>query len=776
MILIFSSFITNQRSNNRYSRYDIFKYTLDSYKDIPFTDIYLFILLDNEFKHLEYSLTDYIYTTFSRLSKDKINITYDRYVRQSQWLPFINYIVEKHGIDELAWFTQNDDHVFVDYNMDIVNEGIELLKKDPTEHKSIYLSHWPEILKMSGKYQEPILVNNYVKFDLSLLDSIQIFNLKLLYYVFAIYKWKNDHIRIDSVLNELTSTPSEDNPLSQTIYVPLREICRHFDGYDHVRMDRSVCGPLELPSNTFSYTKDKLIAKMTAKHYSFWAFNNNFNIPQKWIDINLSLHNNVIEHSIPDNSIKQYHKNNEIIFEKDIIHLDRHIWTPISLGWNCSPASFRAHNMNYKKENGYLTCPFDLCVTPYLALCQCILEDFDRNKFFNLRVEYDPINKQDCILNEYNMWFNHESEKQNNNVMVEWYPGKYADNNYNLFKERYEKRITNFLNYIKNSKNILFIIKNTYYDIKYLIQIIKYKYPILNFKILILNETDNIFYNQYIHSPDFPKSIDDNVHMTQFKEKINNIFNKYNMITDVNYKKHYRAIILILASNNTPVYKNCRKIWKEYMNIDPSIKVFFVYENITEEEKLDDYDKESDIIFPDIPKSIFIKKTVEAMKLIHQSFTYDFFIRTNLSTFWDFKNLHLHLNELPTKNCYSGDGPLPGYNSNGFYLSGTDTIITPEMIDSIIKNEHLVDFQLAEDAAMGKYFHKFLGVPMLPNRICFFEDITSINELDKINTRIDNAITNNKDHYRVKTLNGNREEIDMFISKQLLKKIYNILL
>ena len=46
---------------------------------------------------------------------------------------------------------------------------------------------------------------------------------------------------------------------------------------------------------------------------------------------------------------------------------------------------------------------------------------------------------------------------------------------------------------------------------------------------------------------------------------------------------HYRAVILVLASNNNQIYKNFRKIWKAYMNIDSSIRVFFVYEQITEE-------------------------------------------------------------------------------------------------------------------------------------------------------------------------------------------------
>jgi hypothetical protein len=52
---------------------------------------------------------------------------------------------------------------------------------------------------------------------------------------------------------------------------------------------------------------------------------------------------------------------------------------PISLGWNCNPALYRANNLNYKKGNGYLTCPFDLCVSPFIGLCKCLYDEFDNN-------------------------------------------------------------------------------------------------------------------------------------------------------------------------------------------------------------------------------------------------------------------------------------------------------------------------------------------------------------------------------------------------------------
>jgi hypothetical protein len=168
------------------------------------------------------------------------------------------------------------------------------------------------------------------------------------------------------------------------------------------------------------------------------------------------------------------------------------------------------------------------------------------------------------------------------------------------------------------------------------------------------------------------------------------------------------------------------------------------------------------------------KRAYMEKQLQGQNIKYDFFIRTNLSTFWDFDKLHSHLNVLPKLYCYSGDGPLPGYNSSGYYLSGTDTIVSHGMIESITRSEDALDFNLVEDAAMGKFFHRAFGAPMLPSRICFFEDIIDVNQTELIRNRIDNAIQNGKDHYRVKNQTDNRENLDKCVYTELLKKIYGI--
>jgi hypothetical protein len=291
MILILNAFITDNRCRgNRHRRIDIFRYTLYSYRNIKFNKIYIFILLDKNYIKHKNDLISFIYNNFSSLSKENIIIEFNRFYKQCQWELLITSLYSEFGGNIPVMFLNNDDHVFIDYNNTILDEGIELISNENNKHKSIYFSHWTEILLLSGKYNQPERNGNYIKFNLTVLDSIQIFNLEFLFYILVTYKWKNDHIRIDTLLYEITDSPYQNNILNQVIYVPLKELFRKFDGYNHVNMIEKYCPPLILPYNKFNYDKDTLINKMTAYHNSAWTKDNNFHIPQEWIDINLSLH------------------------------------------------------------------------------------------------------------------------------------------------------------------------------------------------------------------------------------------------------------------------------------------------------------------------------------------------------------------------------------------------------------------------------------------------------------------------------------------------------
>ena len=162
-------------------------------------------------------------------------------------------------------------------------------------------------------------------------------------------------------------------------------------------------------------------------------------------------------------------------------------------------------------------------------------------------------------------------------------------------------------------------------------------------------------------------------------------------------------------------------------------------------------------------------KTIKAMEYIDSLFTYDFFIRTNLSTVWDFNKLHSHLNELPSSNCYSGYSHIT-------FVSGTDIILTPDIVKIIIQNKNHIRYDTVDDLALGLYLYDVLKMPIIRKntKMYWIEDIADMNQDEHLITRINNAINNKVSHYRVKNNENVRESVDLYVYTKLLKLIYDI--
>ena len=183
----------------------------------------------------------------------------------------------------------------------------------------------------------------------------------------------------------------------------------------------------------------------------------------------------------------------------------------ISLGFNCDSATYGVnHNYRITKEMGYKTCPFDLMITNYQGIIDCINDDF---KFF-IDLNYIEIikstsktifitnNTQDNLIynNKYKFIFNHESPGHANLYLTEkWKNGiqHYTNNNYEKFIEKYDNRINNFRYYINNGYFINFILTryNTekISDIPLLHYTISKKYPLLKFNFIFNNYKDNLW-------------------------------------------------------------------------------------------------------------------------------------------------------------------------------------------------------------------------------------------------------------------------------------------
>ena len=89
MIFILNTFITDKRERgNRYPRIDVFKYSLYSYRNLPFKEIYIFIGLDDNYKDEKDNLSRLIYKFF-KIDKSKIHVEFVRYTKQEQWKPYL---------------------------------------------------------------------------------------------------------------------------------------------------------------------------------------------------------------------------------------------------------------------------------------------------------------------------------------------------------------------------------------------------------------------------------------------------------------------------------------------------------------------------------------------------------------------------------------------------------------------------------------------------------------------------------------------------------------
>lgn len=253
MILLFNVKITSHglsyyhRSNwlPRSDRLDIFKYCLASYTALlpVFSKCLLFIQLDPEFAGRQAELESYIKENFPQ---DKLEIFWYRNNHTREW----RELCDKYFTDpkELIWFAGNDDHIFIDYDLDVVKSGIELLNSDPDPLSVIYYSHWPEQMRLSIHHQGKLTADgNYIKFTWRTFDAIRIIKTER----FRRYWFETDFG--DDLVFRTDTLWHAGVQMTGPVYAPTRELVRHYDGYSHVSpYIINLAPPLFIPPDFFA--------------------------------------------------------------------------------------------------------------------------------------------------------------------------------------------------------------------------------------------------------------------------------------------------------------------------------------------------------------------------------------------------------------------------------------------------------------------------------------------------------------------------------------------
>ncbi|GEM_PF-4826968 len=168
-----------------------------------------------------------------------------------------------------------------------------------------------------------------------------------------------------------------------------------------------------------------------------------------------------------------------------------------------------------------------------------------------------------------------------------------------------------------------------------------------------------------------------------------------------------KILILVVASDNLPVYHELQKGWRSYMRSDPEhIEAYFVKANPN---LLAPVEIKDDTIWvrTSAEASHILHKTISALEFLLERINneFNYVIRTNLSTFYIYPRLLDFCKTLPPAGCYCGD------NTGGDSIigSGAGIIFSSDVIDFLVesKAQYINTRDSVDDCVIGFFLKKY---------------------------------------------------------------------
>jgi hypothetical protein len=254
-----------------------------------------------------------------------------------------------------------------------------------------------------------------------------------------------------------------------------------------------------------------------------------------------------------------------------------------------------------------------------------------------------------------------------------------------------------------------------------------------------------------------------------FKRLIKNITIQQDILTI----KKYLCIILIIYSEENEVYKQNKQIWKQYMNTNNKILALFVmYDpNIDCEYKL--IIEDNMLLIRGEEKfncENILNKTKIAIKYCNSNYSFNYIVRTNISSFWIFDNLVNFLQSKPISNCIQG---WKLYNKNKeYFISGT-SIIIPSYLIPLLLTHNEIKYEM-DDIEISQYFIlNGIDIFDVMEQNKNFMHLFKFSNLDSIKIKIKNIEKKLNDivYFRVKN-RTDREINDKYVMEKLLQLVY----
>ena len=249
---------------HRYPRFDVFMYALRSYAALPLDRVYLYVELDGNLPDVAARRRQLEGNASALFGQRLRTLQHRRLVEQEQWQQELNLTIAPpmgggdayEDANRLVFFLQNDDHPFVDTSQDVLLDGLAQLRADTSRFKTLFMSHWSEILTLIGKQERPKFAGAYAYAEITQTDTFQIFNFGYLRYLLADLNWTKPLRRLDEMFRMHQIYRPRSGPkytmyttsvALQRMFVPLREQCRKFDAYMQANISKQIVPMLVLP-------------------------------------------------------------------------------------------------------------------------------------------------------------------------------------------------------------------------------------------------------------------------------------------------------------------------------------------------------------------------------------------------------------------------------------------------------------------------------------------------------------------------------------------------
>jgi hypothetical protein len=244
------------------------------------------------------------------------------------------------------------------------------------------------------------------------------------------------------------------------------------------------------------------------------------------------------------------------------------------------------------------------------------------------------------------------------------------------------------------------------------------------------------------------------------------VFNINTKIEANEPRKDIKVLVLIVTSDDLPVYTELQNIWRSYMHRDHEhVEAYFIRGNPN---LAHEYEIEEEIIWSRCQESLIpgiLTKTIMSLEamLPRIKSEFDYVLRTNLSSFYVFPRLLEFLKQCPRTNFYGGS-PI---GKHDLYIgSGSGFLMSPDIAELLVKNKQyfINNASTYDDVIIGNLLKcRGIWLQTHPRMDCY--------TMKDWYGQKDN-IPDTMFHFRIKNPEQLRLKDDVYIQSQLLDIFY----